>query len=474
METIIVMASKKSNIIKMSRGRKNFLAYEAAKEVVNKAKVNTFAEWIEFCHGSGRFESNKKPGNIPANPNLYYGPEGTDEWVDWGTFLGTGNVANNKKRDGFVTYEEAMQFCHEQGIRSIKMWREFAETPLRPIEIPSAPNIVYHDSGWVSWNDFLLPKFLEYNAAKKFIQTLAKDSEITTSQQWRVYAAGGFRPENIPANPERVYKDKGWKNWPDFLGTGRAPRMLTYIEAKKHVSKLRLLTHTDYKKWAKSDDYMSTIPENPEEFYADKGWISWEDFLDASLNKSIVKIDKAKNMAVRIGPKVANQWHQLIKAIHFIESQGSAPSGLRASILTNKLPDNPREYYSQDGWNNWADFLLSDEEFSAYKLYRRKKTLGQNLVEKARVQAIVDTYINDVIGHKTMFKGVLDNLPKDRTSIQSSEKVSQLFNHYGLKSYDDWRALVCSIYISDPNGEKNTLDVFFGGVDLDIEKYYTI
>jgi hypothetical protein len=27
-----------------------------------------------------------------------------------------------------------------------------------------------------------------------------------------------MRPSNIPSNPDEFYKNKGWKGWPDFLG----------------------------------------------------------------------------------------------------------------------------------------------------------------------------------------------------------------------------------------------------------------
>jgi hypothetical protein len=33
-----------------------------------------------------------------------------------------------------------------------------------------------------------------------------------------------IRNQKIPAAPDRVYKNKGWKGWPDFLSNEGVPR----------------------------------------------------------------------------------------------------------------------------------------------------------------------------------------------------------------------------------------------------------
>ncbi|MEY4126766.1 MAG: hypothetical protein RL737_955, partial [Bacteroidota bacterium] len=36
--------------------------------------------------------------------------------------------------------------------------------------------------------------------------------------EWMKYRKSSEKPNNIPSNPNRVYKDKGWNGYADFLG----------------------------------------------------------------------------------------------------------------------------------------------------------------------------------------------------------------------------------------------------------------
>lgn len=458
---------KKKRVVAFTRGRKNFVSYEEAQTIAQKAGVKTFAQWIDYCHGTGNFEQNQKPGNVPANPNLYYGPEGSAEWVDWGTFLGTGNIANNKKREGFCSYEECREFCHSQNIRSIKQWRKVAEDDFaRPAEIPSAPNIVYAETGWTSWSDFLLPKFLDYEAAKRTISTMRP--RIKTSSGWRSYSSSGKRPGNIPANPERYYKDKGWKNWPDFLGTDRAPRTLSYEEAQNVVAEKRITTKAQYNQWMESEETSQSLPKNPEEFYKKKGWSGWAAFLAKAKALDFADYSEAKNIVEKVGPKSAAQWNSLVKAIHYVEKNKGV--SVRAEIVSPKLPDNPRSTYSDKGWTNWSDYLLAQDEVPLHQAYKKKKSLGKTPLEKASIEQSIKLFISEVMASQSRFDEALASR-SNKESEQSAEKVAFLFSKYAVKSLDDWKSLVATIYKAGANSKQDLMEIFFENLDLDIERY---
>jgi len=55
--------------------------------------------------------------------------------------------------------------------------------------------------------------FLSFDKAKKVVHKLG----FKTTGEWMEFAKSNKRPENIPSNPQRTYKDV-WKNWPDWLG----------------------------------------------------------------------------------------------------------------------------------------------------------------------------------------------------------------------------------------------------------------
>lgn len=56
--------------------------------------------------------------------------------------------------------------------------------------------------------------FLLFEEAREFARSLKLKSE----NEWREYKKSGKKPDFIPAKPEMVYKDKGWKGFKDWLG----------------------------------------------------------------------------------------------------------------------------------------------------------------------------------------------------------------------------------------------------------------
>lgn len=56
--------------------------------------------------------------------------------------------------------------------------------------------------------------FIDYFEALKIVHKL----NLKSNTYWRIYCKSGDKPENIPANPDRIYKNKGWTNWENWLG----------------------------------------------------------------------------------------------------------------------------------------------------------------------------------------------------------------------------------------------------------------
>ena len=77
---------------------------------------------------------------------------------------------------------------------------------------------VYKNKGWKSWVDFLGYEVVEplpYEEAKQFMHNLKP--RITSNEEFYKWSTSGKRPKNIPGAPSKVYKNKGWIDWPDFL-----------------------------------------------------------------------------------------------------------------------------------------------------------------------------------------------------------------------------------------------------------------
>ena len=53
-----------------------------------------------------------------------------------------------------------------------------------------------------------------FEDAREFVRGL----NLKNDREWKQFCRSGNKPEDIPGSPHTVYKDKGWVNWPDWLG----------------------------------------------------------------------------------------------------------------------------------------------------------------------------------------------------------------------------------------------------------------
>lgn len=123
-------------------------------------------------------------------------------------------------------------FVHTLKLNSQTEWRMFCNGQLSkkgklPDDIPKNPRGVYRNSGWVSMGDWLgtgvvaphLRTYRPFSNARSFVQRL----RLLNGADWKAYCDGerpekGKLPEDIPANPNQTYRDKGWVGMRDWLG----------------------------------------------------------------------------------------------------------------------------------------------------------------------------------------------------------------------------------------------------------------
>jgi hypothetical protein len=183
-------------------------------------------EWRKYCVGE-LTSKGKKPEDIPASPERIYRDKG---WVGMGDWLGTGTVANRSVN--FRSFNDARSFVRGLDLKSGTGWRKYRRGELtskgkKPKDIPSNPNLVYRDVGWVSWGDWLGTgtiafknrKLRSFKEARKFVRNL----RLRNVDDWHKYCRGELLgkqeiPQDIPRRPDYVYKYKGWTSWGDWLG----------------------------------------------------------------------------------------------------------------------------------------------------------------------------------------------------------------------------------------------------------------
>ena len=122
-------------------------------------------------------------------------------------------------------FDEAREFARSLNLRNRDEWKQYCKSGKdgipRPDDIPSAPDDVYKNDGWKGFGDWLgtgsiAPKnreFLPFEEARDFARSL----NLRNRDGWYEYCKSGERPDDIPANPGIIYKNDGWKGYPDWL-----------------------------------------------------------------------------------------------------------------------------------------------------------------------------------------------------------------------------------------------------------------
>jgi hypothetical protein len=189
---------------------KEYLSFEDARQFVHKLNFGVIQEWYDYC------KSGEKPNEIPSYPSKPYRNSG---WVNWADWLGKSSFQGNSKK---LTFEEARKIVKSFNLKSTKEWTEFCNSKKKPSNIPNRPSAVYKDNGWISWGDWLgtntIAHFNKEYISFEELKNLVIKNEIKSQIQWNNFYKDLTIKTNIPSNPQRTYKNKGWINWADFLG----------------------------------------------------------------------------------------------------------------------------------------------------------------------------------------------------------------------------------------------------------------
>jgi superfamily II DNA or RNA helicase len=121
---------------------REFLPFGEAREFAHTLGLKSQPEWQAFCC------SGKKPEDIPTRPEKTY----ETDWVSWGDWLGSGNVAPKNRE--FLSFDKAREFARALGFNSQADWVAFCRSGKRPENIPAIPNQTY-EGEWICWADWL-------------------------------------------------------------------------------------------------------------------------------------------------------------------------------------------------------------------------------------------------------------------------------------------------------------------------------
>jgi superfamily II DNA or RNA helicase len=180
--------------------RYSYLQFEEAREFARTLGLKYGSEWREYCKNS------EKPIEIPNDPRIVY----KDKWISMGDWLGSDVIASQKIN--YLSFEEAREFVRNLGLKGQKEWQKWW-VENRPSNIPYKPERTYENE-FISIMDWLGYSYFSFEEAREFARTLG----LNTQNEWREYCKSNDKPVEIPTTPQTVYQDKGWISWGDFLG----------------------------------------------------------------------------------------------------------------------------------------------------------------------------------------------------------------------------------------------------------------
>jgi Post-segregation antitoxin CcdA len=142
----------------------------------------------------------------------------------------------------FRSFEEARTFARGLTVKGSKDWRQYIKSGKKPADIPSNPPAAYKRE-WKGWGDWLgtgmiadqNKHFLPFEEARQFVHQLG----LNSLSEWVEYSKSRVRLQDLPANPNRIYSNKGWISWGDFLGTTYPKQKLTLGISKDVITKAK-------------------------------------------------------------------------------------------------------------------------------------------------------------------------------------------------------------------------------------------
>jgi hypothetical protein len=334
---------------------KVFLSFEEARMFARKLNLKSGSEWESYCR------SGQKPENIPASPAHSYRGIG---WLGMGDWLGTGTIATYQIK--YRSFESARAYAREQHLTSAKKWLKFSKTSSRPRDIPANPNQVYSERGWAGWPDWLgsdkkrprkQTEYMRFEDARKFVRAL----RLKSGQEWRSYCKLAMKPENIPGNPEKIYKEVGWLGLDDWLDSGRIPSQKIVFRkfeiARKYVRSLKLKNTKAWHEYCQSSQKPADIPANPQRTYRLKGWTGWGDWLAtgniAPVSRKFREFSGARNFVRKLNIKDNKAWREYCTS----------------SRRPIDIPTNPNTVYANRGWLGWGDWLGTENTSNAKRKF---------------------------------------------------------------------------------------------------------
>lgn len=295
----------------------------------------------------------------------------------------------------YASYEMAQAWARELGIKSGRAWgiayRRMSESKTWPVDIPRAVDSYYRGKGWIDWPSFLgvgekYVRYIKGLAGRPFrsfeeAREWAQSLHLSSLRGWMSFVRENHSnlPSDIPSWPDRTYRGKGWKGWPDFLGYFEDWR--SFDEARAFARSLDFNGQREWKRYAKGarpdiPPKPSDIPASPWKAYENLGWQSWPDWLGtgklgrdknpSTLPKKSLTLSKprpskfrdfqsARNFVQALQLESSTQWYVYVKGLR--PDKGMKPAD---------IPSSPHSVYASQ-WISRGDWIGRPDNIAPFR-----------------------------------------------------------------------------------------------------------
>ena len=300
-------------------------------------------------------------------------------------------------------------------------------------------------------DDEVKKKFRSFSEARKFVRKLG----LKNRDEWRVFCKSGEKPDDIPNYPAGVYKNKGWKNLGDWLGTGMIAyqnrEYKSFEDTRKFVHSLKLSGRKEWREYLKSGEKPDDIPSKPDGTYK-KEWKGLGNFLGTGnvsgrdRHKQFRSLTESRKIAISLVLKTQHEWKNYVKK----------------NKLPNDVPRDPQTVYAKEGWKGWGDFLGTGRVANQNRQFRsftEAKKFAQSLklkgVEEWKAYCKSEEIPDNIPSNPNkeykkewitwgdwLGTGTVANTVRSANFSpwpEAKQKMRKLGKEYGLKGFSDWK-----------------------------------
>ena len=189
------------------------LKYDDAKKIIKNLSINNQDGWQKFVRNS-----EFKKLNIPSNPDVFYYNNG---WISWADWLNNNENYIHLRKIEYLSYKDCKDYILKNfsGNKNKSWWIKL-DKKLLPLNIPKRPDIIYKNSGWINWENFLdspiSPRskskiFLSYSDARDYV---IRNNILSESHYYDYIDTNKI--DFLPLRPDNHYK-KEWNGFISFL-----------------------------------------------------------------------------------------------------------------------------------------------------------------------------------------------------------------------------------------------------------------